>query len=71
MSIFRMLYIYSFVHFFDCYILIVKYIQLKALFFMQMFFMKLMDLLVLEHTNIPYEKREMTLEYINQVFPQC
>eukprot|EP00794_Sanderia_malayensis_P012101 gene12101-13351_t len=32
------------------------------------FFIKLMDILVLEHINIPYEKREMTLEYINQLF---
>ena len=29
--------------------------------------MKLMDILVIEHINIPYEKREMTLEYVNQV----
>ena len=29
--------------------------------------MKLMDILVFEHINVPYEKREMTLEYINQV----
>eukprot|EP00795_Rhopilema_esculentum_P008272 gene8272-14228_t len=34
----------------------------------EMFFMKLMDIMTLEHTNIPYEKREMTLEYINQLF---
>ncbi|XP_057309577.1 Golgi-specific brefeldin A-resistance guanine nucleotide exchange factor 1-like [Hydractinia symbiolongicarpus] len=32
------------------------------------FFEKLMDILMLENLTVPYEKREMALEYINQMF---
>ena len=35
--------------------------------FVQRFLIKLADILSLENINIPYEKREMALEYINQV----
>ncbi|XP_065652483.1 Golgi-specific brefeldin A-resistance guanine nucleotide exchange factor 1 isoform X4 [Hydra vulgaris] len=32
------------------------------------FFLKLMEILSIENLNVPYEKREMALEYVNQLF---
>ena len=47
-----------------CLTLMTRYLVLLLI---QVFVTKLMDILVIEHINVPYEKREMTLEYINQV----
>ena len=33
----------------------------------QMFFKKLMDILSLDPQSVPYEKRELTLDAVNQV----
>lgn len=35
---------------------------------LERFFLKLMEILSLDNLNVPYEKREMALEYINQMF---
>jgi len=50
-----------------CFLLI-EALRTHLKYQIEVFIMKLMDILVIEHINIPYEKREMTLEYVNQMF---